>query len=87
MKHAWKKLKSPKQLEDAFAESAPKGKKKTVKDAVKVALADVIESQSSGKALVPDSDNRKPVERIAAPEDFEDVGPSESTGKTVADLF
>ena len=64
--YAPREVLSPAQLEKKIAETAPKGKKK---EAGKV-LEPFVEKVSSGLALVPASDDRKPASRIALASDF-----------------
>lgn len=57
---------SPAQFEKKLAENAPRGKKKEVGKV----LEPLVQRISSGTALVPESDERQPYQRIAA-EDFD----------------
>lgn len=62
------KLLSPAQLEKKLAENAPRGKKKEAG----AVLAPFVQKVSSGTALVPDSDERPPV-NVVSIEDFSTV--------------
>ena len=79
--YAPRALLSPAQLEAKVAGSAPKGKKQEAKAAV----AHLIDSKSSGTTLVPVSDDRKPVAKIASADDFAAL--PTPTGSKVQELF
>lgn len=69
-------LKSPAQLEAAYAEGAPRGQKKAYAERAKALFGPHVQSISSGTALVPESDPRAPVKTVTAA-DFTAVAPTD----------
>ena len=76
-------VKSPAQIEKAYAETAPRGQKKSAIDRAKALFAPYVQSISSGTALVPSTDDRQPVKQLAA----NAFTASEPTPAGLANLF
>ena len=79
-----RKLRSPAQLEKAFAETAPRGQKKAYEEQAKAALAPIVVSESSGTVLVPDSDGRAPVAQLTV-DSFSVVAATPESKQSLAD--
>lgn len=79
-------VRSPAQIETAYAEAAPRGQKTKMKEAAKAALAPYTTVESSGTTLVPESDDRPSVKQLTA--DAFDVLPAPAVPKSaLAELF